>query len=155
MGFYNCDRCNKQIHTSHMPNTLCESCSPSIPVDHYKPSMAMLAPKVLSCLSDTKYGPTFSMQSHCVKCKESAITLVDGVCNTCLSSASDAINWPKHYNMGKIQPIDVIESWNLDFRLANSLKYIARAGKKDPVKTKEDLEKAIWYIKRFIEKELK
>lgn len=76
-------------------------------------------------------------------------------CNVCLAKEdeSDNINWPKHYNTGKIQPIDVIEDWKLDFRLANALKYIARAGKKDSNKIKQDLEKALWYIKRFIDKE--
>lgn len=75
-------------------------------------------------------------------------------CNVCLSETEeDVIEWPKHYNMGKIQPIDVIEDWKLDFRLANAVKYIARAGKKDPAKTKQDLEKALWYIRRFIDKE--
>lgn len=75
-------------------------------------------------------------------------------CNVCLAEQDeDNINWPKHYNTGKIQPIDVIEDWKLDFRLANALKYIARAGKKDSNKTKQDLEKALWYIKRFIDKE--
>jgi len=76
-------------------------------------------------------------------------------CNVCLADTSfDEIEWPKHYNQGKIQPIDVIEDWKLDFRLANTIKYIARAGKKDPRKTKQDLEKAIWYIQRYIDKEL-
>lgn len=76
-------------------------------------------------------------------------------CNICLSHTTEGdIEYPKHYNMGKIQPIDVIEDWKLDFRLANAVKYIARAGKKDPTKTKQDLEKALWYIRRFIEKEL-
>lgn len=67
--------------------------------------------------------------------------------------AEDIINKPKHYNFATIEPIDVIEDWQLDFRLANALKYISRAGKKDPSKTKEDLEKAIWYINRYITKE--
>lgn len=91
----------------------------------------------------------------CTECKKPAITLEDGVCNTCLSSKDDKdmIKYPKHYNMGKIQPIDVIEDWDLDFRLASALKYIARAGKKDPTKTKQDLEKCIWYVQRFIDKE--
>ena len=76
-------------------------------------------------------------------------------CNICLSrSLNDDILYPKHYNMGRIQPIDAIESWDLDFRLANVIKYVARAGKKDPTKAKQDLEKAIWYIQRFIDKEL-
>lgn len=75
-------------------------------------------------------------------------------CNMCLSKkTNDIINWPKHYNASKIQPIDAIESWKLDFRLANAVKYLARAGKKDPAKLKEDLQKAIWYIQRYIDKE--
>ena len=75
-------------------------------------------------------------------------------CNICLSKIEeDTIKWPKHYNMGKIQPIDAIESWDLDFRLANVVKYIARAGKKDPSKKREDLKKALWYLNRFIDKE--
>lgn len=65
----------------------------------------------------------------------------------------DVINKPKHYNFATIEPIDVIEDWKLDFRLANALKYISRAGKKDLSKTKEDLQKAIWYINRYIIKE--
>lgn len=65
----------------------------------------------------------------------------------------DIINKPKHYNFANIEPIDVIEDWKLDFRLANALKYISRAGKKDIAKTKEDLQKAIWYINRYIIKE--
>jgi hypothetical protein len=68
-------------------------------------------------------------------------------------NTEDVINKPKHYNFAAIEPIDVIEDWQLDFRLANALKYISRAGKKDPSKTKEDLQKAIWYINRYITKE--
>jgi len=67
----------------------------------------------------------------------------------------DIINHPNHYTFGKYEVIDVIEDWQLDFRLANAVKYIARAGKKNPDKLKEDLEKAIWYIKRYVEKECK
>ena len=36
-----------------------------------------------------------------------------------------------------------------------AVKYISRAGKKDPNKYIEDLRKAIWYINREIERELK
>ena len=75
-------------------------------------------------------------------------------CNVCLSKTEeDVIEWPKHYNASKIQPIDAIESWDLDFRLANVIKYVARAGKKDPNKKKEDLLKAKWYLERFLKKE--
>lgn len=63
----------------------------------------------------------------------------------------DNINHPTHYNVGKIEVIDVIEDWNLSFHLGNSVKYIARAGHKDKDKTIEDLKKAIWYLNRHIE----
>lgn len=75
-------------------------------------------------------------------------------CNICLSKTlNDDILYPTHYNMGSIQPIDAIESWDLDFRLANVIKYVARAGKKDKNDRKKDLLKAQWYLLRFIEKE--
>jgi hypothetical protein len=90
----------------------------------------------------------------CSKCNEVSFTMIDGVCNTCLSeeNENDEIDWPKHYNTGKIQPIDVIEDWDLDFRLANTVKYIQRHKYKG--NAKKDLEKAIWYIQRYINKEL-
>lgn len=61
------------------------------------------------------------------------------------------VNHPEHYG-GENNPyeaIKVIEAWKLNFHLGNALKYISRAGKKDNLK--QDLEKAIWYIKRYIE----
>lgn len=60
----------------------------------------------------------------------------------------DAVNHPSHYNTGSIEVIDFIEDAGLGFSLGNAVKYIARAGKKDPSKTAEDLEKAKWYIDR-------
>jgi hypothetical protein len=61
------------------------------------------------------------------------------------------VNHPKHYNDGKIECIEFIEDKNLGFHLGNAVKYIVRAGKKDPTKVIEDLEKAVWYLKRYIE----
>lgn len=62
----------------------------------------------------------------------------------------DRVNYPKHYNAGRIEVIEALEDWGLDFHRANAVKYIARAGKKDPAKEIEDLEKAIWYLRRSI-----
>lgn len=62
----------------------------------------------------------------------------------------DPVNHPPHYANGKIEVIDFIEDKQLGFHLGNAVKYIARAGKKDPEKTNEDLQKAIWYINRYI-----
>ena len=59
----------------------------------------------------------------------------------------EQVNHPSHYVKG-IQPIEVIESWDLNFSLGNAIKYILRS----PYKGKqiEDLEKARWYIDREI-----
>lgn len=62
----------------------------------------------------------------------------------------DTVNHPKHYTDGKIEVIEFIEDKQLDFCLGNAIKYISRAGKKDPTKEIEDLRKAIWYINRRI-----
>lgn len=62
----------------------------------------------------------------------------------------DNVNHPAHYNTGKIEVIDYIEDQNLGFHLGNVVKYISRAGKKDPAAKKEDLEKAKWYLERYI-----
>lgn len=47
----------------------------------------------------------------------------------------------------------VLEEWELDkdFYLGNVIKYVARAGKKDSSKTKEDLQKALVYLQRRID----
>ena len=61
------------------------------------------------------------------------------------------VDHPSHYNQGTIEVIDAIEDWNLNFCLGNAIKYIARCAYKGH--KKEDLEKAIWYLKRELEKE--
>ena len=67
----------------------------------------------------------------------------------------DPINRPSHYCEGrKYETIEVIEAWGLGFNLGNALKYISRAGRKDPKKTEEDLRKAVWYIDRELSKSL-
>lgn len=64
----------------------------------------------------------------------------------------DTVNHPSHYNEGKIEVIDYIEDQKLGFHLGNAVKYISRAGKKDPRKKLEDLKKAAWYIQREIDR---
>ena len=64
----------------------------------------------------------------------------------------DNVNHPDHYNHGKIEVIDFIEDKELGFHLGNAVKYISRAGRKNPDKTVEDLKKAVWYINRQIER---
>lgn len=64
---------------------------------------------------------------------------------------SDVVKSPSHYNQGRIEVIEFLEDQRLDFHLANAVKYICRAGKKNPDKFAEDLSKAIWYLTRRIE----
>ena len=69
----------------------------------------------------------------------------------------DSTEWvdgPKHYG-GADNPYEVIkvcEAWGLDkdAYLFNVVKYVARAGKKDPLKELEDLKKALFYLERKI-----
>jgi len=59
------------------------------------------------------------------------------------------VSHPAHYTQyGNIEVIQLTE--HLNFCRGNAVKYIARAGAKDPFKEIEDLEKAIWYIQREI-----
>lgn len=65
---------------------------------------------------------------------------------------SSNVDHPSYYNSGSIEVIDYIkdQGWGEGFALGNAIKYISRAGKKDPNKTIEDLEKAIWYLQEYI-----
>ena len=65
---------------------------------------------------------------------------------------NDNVNHPSHYTDGKIEVIDFIEDKKLNFNRGNAVKYIARAGKKNIANEVEDLEKAVWYINREIER---
>lgn len=70
------------------------------------------------------------------------------------TSQPDALR-PKHYGGegNKFEVFTVLEAWGLDkdFYLGNVIKYVARAGKKDPTKEKEDLQKALVYLQRRID----
>jgi len=58
---------------------------------------------------------------------------------------------PSHYCFAQgYEVIDVIEAWNLVYNLATVIKYVSRAGKKDPAKKIEDLKKARFHLDRQI-----
>lgn len=65
---------------------------------------------------------------------------------------NDLVNRPAHYTDGGIETIDFIEAKKLNFCRGNAVKYISRAGKKDPDKEIEDLKKAAWYINHEIQR---
>ena len=61
---------------------------------------------------------------------------------------SDAVN-PAHYAFPSgVHAADITDY--LDFNRGNAIKYLARAGRKDPGAELEDLRKARWYVDREI-----
>jgi hypothetical protein len=68
-------------------------------------------------------------------------------------SLNEMVNHPVHYGGedNLYEAIKVIEAWELDFHLGNTVKYISRAGKKGGDKELQDLKKALWYLQRKIE----
>lgn len=65
---------------------------------------------------------------------------------------TDNVNHPDHYTgfTGGAEVIDIAE--HLNFNRGNVLKYVTRAGTKDPERELEDLKKARFYLNREIEK---
>lgn len=67
----------------------------------------------------------------------------------------DPVSKPSHYTEGrKYEPKDVIRDWGLNFNLGNTVKYVARAGRKDDIL--QDLKKARQYLDfeiEYLEKE--
>jgi hypothetical protein len=62
---------------------------------------------------------------------------------------SDPVNHPAHYKVGGIETIDFIEAKRLNYNMGNAVKYITRADHKGS--RRQDLEKAIWYLKRELD----
>jgi hypothetical protein len=71
-----------------------------------------------------------------------------------IKKLGELVDHPVHYG-GKenmYEAIKVIDAWGLGFHLGNVIKYISRAGKKDPKTLIQDLKKAAWYLEKYIEK---
>lgn len=69
--------------------------------------------------------------------------------------SNELVNHPQHYGgeNNTYEAIKVIEGHDLNFNLGNVIKYTLRAGKK--LDTVEDLEKAVWYLNREIQRKKK
>ncbi|MFD5069168.1 DUF3310 domain-containing protein [Streptomyces sp. NPDC058369] len=67
---------------------------------------------------------------------------------------SDVVNHPSHYADGWSNGAEVIDiTEHLNFNRGNAVKYLSRAGKKGgPEKELEDLQKALWYVSREVER---
>ena len=66
-----------------------------------------------------------------------------------MENKNDVVKHPAHCCYSKYEPKDVIRCWGLNFNLGNSVKYIARAGRKDDIV--QDLKKARQYLDFEIE----
>jgi hypothetical protein len=91
----------------------------------------------------------------CTRCGVAQPASLYELCDTCYASENreaklgEAVDHPKHYNQIKgVECIDVVEQMN--FNLGNSLKYIWRC--EDKGNKIQDIEKAIWYLQREIER---
>jgi hypothetical protein len=65
-------------------------------------------------------------------------------------AAKEKVNHPQHYNQGKIEVIDAIDDWDLDFCEGNIVKYVTRSRHKG--NRLQDLEKAKWYLDHLVER---
>tara|TARA_R110002167_G_scaffold94573_2_gene252414 strand:- start:248 stop:724 length:477 start_codon:yes stop_codon:yes gene_type:complete len=64
--------------------------------------------------------------------------------------AKEKVNHPQHYNAGKIEVIDAICDWELDFIEGNVVKYVTRAKHKGD--ELGDLKKARWYLDYLVKR---
>ncbi|WP_207935698.1 DUF3310 domain-containing protein [Actinomadura sp. KC216] len=63
----------------------------------------------------------------------------------------DPINSPRHYADGWSNGAEVIDiAEHLTFNRGAAVKYLARAGRKDPETELEDLKKAQWFVNREV-----
>lgn len=96
-----------------------------------------------------EYFPDNPIKSYKLK-----LMILSRECKKCneyfLDCKCDKVNHPSHYQGKKFEVIDIIDDFNLNFNLGNAIKYILRSGKKED--KKKDLEKAIWYLQREIER---
>lgn len=69
-----------------------------------------------------------------------------------LAKPGSTVDHPDHYNKGDMEAIAAIEGLGFGegFNLGNVIKYIARVGHKGT--EREDFDKALWYLKREIER---
>jgi hypothetical protein len=72
----------------------------------------------------------------------------DDVAHVCPPVVNDSRS--TYYTVGNIEAIDIAEY--LPFNLGNVVKYVVRAGRKAGADEIHDLNKAVWYLRREIER---
>jgi hypothetical protein len=96
----------------------------------------------------------------CSTCKHGDKQDAEQPCRDCIEAEEDHALWepvtttdpinPGHYTRGEIQLIQLIR--HLTYNRGAAVKYLVRAGVKDPVKELEDLQKALWYVQDEIQR---
>lgn len=81
-----------------------------------------------------------------MNCKHSRRSFTPTVVN-------DPVNHPSHYTShpSGVECIDITE--HMSFNIGNAMKYLWRAGLKDTTSQSQDLDKAMWYIRREIDRQ--
>ena len=74
-----------------------------------------------------------------------------GMSRDLYDAEEDLVDHPSYYGgrHNAYEAINVIEAWSLNFHCGNVVKYIARHKEKDD--PRQDIEKAIWYLQRYLE----
>lgn len=103
-------------------------------------------------LKDGRWGEGLEFPGDIMKAIKQSDSSANDTAAKPQQSESDEVNHPSHYTSGKIEVIDFIEDQGLGFCLGNAVKYVSRAGKKDPTKKIQDLKKAVWFLQRQIKK---
>jgi hypothetical protein len=65
---------------------------------------------------------------------------------------NDPVNSPHHYTFGQIEVADALDDWQMNLWRGTVIKYVVRAGRKNPDTEIEDLQKAKWYLEREIQR---
>lgn len=93
----------------------------------------------------------YELKDDAIVIKERADRFEHAVLGEERTMSSDNVSHPPYYAIGWSNGAEVIDiAEHLSFCAGNVVKYVCRAGRKDPDKYVEDLEKARWYLDREI-----
>lgn len=92
-----------------------------------------------------KYALKDKNQHPCCECR-----VDEGYADRFEHATEERVEHPKHYNRGKIEVWDFVADQGLNFDRGSAIKYICRAGIKDPNTELEDLRKAMEFIQHEI-----
>ena len=86
------------------------------------------------------------------ECSCEMFKVSDLALDTLKQTTYDIIDNPEHYTNSRIETWDFIVDKQLPYLTGQVIRYIVRAGRKDPTKYVEDLEKARAYLDREIKR---